>query len=332
MHTAYPWQVSQWQQVVRSWQQQRLAHALLLAGAEGMGKAQFAEALAELVLCEQPTADNRACGQCKSCLLLKAGTHPDLTYVEPAEKGKQIAISQIRELIEFCGLTTTYGRYQVVIINPAEAMNRNSANSLLKLLEEPPDNTLLLLLSHQPMGLLATIRSRCQRIDFSHIDHAQALTWLQQQIASEYDIALLLKLNHDAPLAVKALVDNDDMQTRKALFESLTQLPTGKHDPVTVAEQWVKQEPRQIVVWMSLWTMDLIRYAMTQQSQHIMNQDSAAAIQHIAQQFKPQQLFKLLDLQTETYRLLNSTANIKPQGLLESLAIAWAELGMQRRR
>ncbi|WP_353572152.1 DNA polymerase III subunit delta' [Candidatus Albibeggiatoa sp. nov. BB20] len=332
MHTPYPWQTPQWQQVIGSWQQQRLAHALLFAGHAGMGKARFAQALAELLLCETPTDDFHACGQCKSCLLLKAGTHPDLTHIQPAEKGKQIAISQIRELIGFCGLTATYGQYQVVILNPAEAMNRNSANSLLKLLEEPPNNTLLILISHQPMSLLATIRSRCQRLDFNNIDKMQAHLWLQDQFGSEYDLNLLLNLTHHAPLAVKELIDHADIQKRGALFESLVQLPTGKYDPISVAEEWLKQEPRQIVVWMSLWTMDLIRYAMTQQAQHIVNQDNSSAIQHIAQQFQPQQLFKLLDLQTETYRLLNSTANIKPQGLLESLAIAWAELGMQRRK
>ncbi|MCV6637359.1 DNA polymerase III subunit delta' [Candidatus Albibeggiatoa sp. nov. NOAA] len=332
MHTSYPWQTAQWQQIIRSWQQQRLAHAQLFAGHTGMGKAQFAQALAELVLCESPTADFQSCGQCKSCLLLQAGTHPDLTCVEPAEKGKQITIGQIRELIEFCSLTATYGRYQVAIINPAEAMNRNAANSLLKLLEEPPDNTLLILVSHQPMSLLATIRSRCQRLDFNHIDKAQAMSWLQQELCTEYDISLLLNLTHHAPLAVKTLIDNADIQKRGALFESLVQLPTGKYDPVSIAEEWLQQEPHQIVVWMSLWTMDLIRYSMTQQTQYIVNRDNVNAIQHIAQQFPPQQLFKLLDLQTEAYRLLNSTANIKPQGLLESLAIAWAELGMQRRK
>ncbi len=329
MHAPYSWLSTQWQYIIRRWQQQRLPHALLLGGHVGMGKTVFAKALAELLLCESPTT--QACGQCKPCLLLKAGTHPDLTLIEPAEKGKQIAIGQIRELIAFCGLTATYNQYQVVIINPAEAMNRNAANSLLKLLEEPSDNTLLILISHQPMRLLATIRSRCQRLDFNHIDKLQATSWLKQQVSSEYNLDLLLNLTHYAPLAVKSLVENADIQKRGALFESLVQLPTGRYDPVAVSEQWLQQEPRQIVEWMSLWTMDLIRYAMTQQTKYIINQDNVSAIQHIAPQFRLQQLFKLLDLQAETYRILNSTANVKPQGLLESLAIAWVELGIQRR-
>lgn len=332
MHTIYPWQQAQWRQITHSWQQQRLAHGLLFAGHAGMGKAQFALALAELVLCDEPTAEFRACGQCKPCLLLQAGTHSDFKMVEPAEKGKQITIGQIRELMDFCNLTATYNRYQVVIINPAEEMNHNAANSLLKLLEEPPDNTLLILVSHQPMQLLATIRSRCQSLDFNHVDKLQAISWLQQSFGAEYDLDLLLKLTHHAPLAVKNLIDNADIQKRGSLFESLVQLPTGKYDPISVAEEWLKQEPRQIVVWMSLWTMDLVRYAMTQQTQYIVNQDNSNAIQHIAQQFHPKQLFKLLDLQIETYRILNSTANVKPQGLLESLAIAWVESGMQRRK
>lgn len=330
MHTPYSWHHAHWQKIKQRWQQQQLAHAFLFTGYAGMGKATLANALAELVLCETPT--DYACGQCQSCLLLKAGTHPDIKFVQPTDKGKQITVNQIRDLIDFCGLKTTYGQYQVIIINPAESMNRNASNSLLKLLEEPPTRTLLILISHQPMHLLATIRSRCQRIDLNRIDKQQAKSWLQQQLSPEHDLELLLSLAHYAPLAVQTLVDNADMQKRKALFQSLVKLPTGQHDPISIAEEWLQHNPQDIVTWMSLWTMDVIRYVMTQQTQYIVNQDDMSEIQQFARHFPSQALFKLLDLQTQTYHLLNSTTNIKPQGLLESLAIAWAELGMQRRK
>jgi DNA polymerase-3 subunit delta' len=331
MTTVLPWHDVLWQRMQHRWKQNRLPHSLLFCGPQGMGKALFAQRFSETLLCKQPFADGQACGQCKSCHLLKAGTHPDLRKVQPAEVGKQIAIDQIRNLIKFCTLTAEYGHYQIVIIEPAEAMNRNAANSLLKLLEEPPSNTLLMLVSHQQMALLATIRSRCQRFEFSNPDRNVTQVWLRSQLSSKMNVRLLLNLSAQAPLAALALAENESMAKRQSLFESLAQLPTGKNDPIRVAEGWNQLEAKQVLQWMLLWTMDIIRYATTGQTQYIINQDHQQILQHLAKQFNVQKLFELFDLQKEAYQLVTGTANIKPQSLLESIAIAWIKLGIQSR-
>lgn len=333
MNSILPWHNSLWQQVQRRWQQNSLPHALLLCGPPGMGKALFARRLAETLLCEQPLAEGEVCGHCKPCHLLRAETHPDLLQVQPADIGKQIAVDQIRGLIQFCTLTSSYGRYQIAIISPAEAMNRNAANSLLKLLEEPPANTLIMLVSHQPMALAATIRSRCQRVDFSRPDRSLTQAWLRNHLNSSNDdeVQLLLNLSAQAPLAARALVETDGLTKRRELFDSITGLPSGKNDPVRVAEVWNKQDATQVLRWMLCWTMDIIRYATTAQTQYLINYDRLQVLQSLARQFDLHSLFELLDLQQQAYWLVTGKANVKPQGLLESIAIAWVELGTNRR-
>jgi DNA polymerase-3 subunit delta' len=317
MKTILPWHQSLWQQALASWQQDHLAHALLLCGSQGMGKAQFARNFAETILCEA----GQACGKCKACHLLNAGTHPDFLEIEIAGKSNIITVDQIRSFIQYCTLTSNYGGYQIAILNPAEAMNANASNSLLKLLEEPPAKTLIMLISHQPMALSATIRSRCQRLDFSRPDKKLTVAWLQNQLSSEQDAELLLNLSAQAPLAALALAQ--DIKKRGELFQTLNQLVTNKEDPIKIAQQWNKGNPKQILEWMNSWIMDMIRYSLSTNSNFIINKDIINPLQNIAKQFDLQALFKILDLQTEAYGLITAQTNIKPQGLLESIAIAW---------
>lgn len=154
-----------------------MPHALLLLGQRGIGKFELAREFAASLLCEQPAGDGRACGQCLPCNWYGQGNHPDFRLLQPdalaeeaeAEEGKkkasqQITIDQVRGLDEFLNVGTHRGGLRIVIINPAEAMNRATANALLKTLEEPLPSTLFLLISSDTMRLLPTIRSRCQSV------------------------------------------------------------------------------------------------------------------------------------------------------------------------
>jgi len=326
-----PWHKSLWQQILCSWQQNRLPHALLLSGAQGMGKSLFVENLAHILLCEHFHPSNheippQACGVCKSCLLFHSKNHPDLHWVQPAEIGKPIQVDQVRHLIDFSALTPHYNRYRIVIIQPAESMNRNAANSLLKLLEEPPPSTLLMLVSHQHARLLATIRSRCQRLDFSHPDKTIAESWLNTHISEKTDVKLLLNLSAQAPLAAQALSETGDMEKRQQLFESLRKIITDRVEPVSTAMQWDKLGAIQVLSWMLSWTMDLIRWTLTQQSQFIINKDYLDTLKTGTKGLNTQHLFTLLDLQYEAYRLMMGGSSVKAQSLLENIAISWLEL------
>lgn len=158
-------------------QRHRLPHALLLIGQRGLGKFTLAQAFANSLLCETQRGDGLACGKCLACNWFAQGNHPDYRLLQPqalaeegeAEEGKkkasqQITIDQVRGLDDFFNVGTHRGGLRIIVINPAEAMNRSTANALLKTLEEPPPSTLFLLISNEPIRLLPTIRSRCQAL------------------------------------------------------------------------------------------------------------------------------------------------------------------------
>ncbi|MDP3539755.1 MAG: DNA polymerase III subunit delta' [Azonexus sp.] len=154
---------------------QQLPHSLMLIGQKGLGKFELARQFAASLLCEQPQASGLACGKCLACNWYAQGNHPDFRLLQPdalgeeseVEEGKkkpsqQITIDQVRGLDEFLNVGTHRGGLRIVVVNPTEAMNRNTANALLKTLEEPAPSTLFLMVSSEPMRLLPTIRSRCQ--------------------------------------------------------------------------------------------------------------------------------------------------------------------------
>src|SRR5690554_6066875 len=210
-----PWCEPQWQRLLQQREADRLPHALLLSGPAGTGKAIFAEVLASLLLCHQPVG-NAPCGHCHSCELHAAGHHPDLVRVSPEAEGKPIKVDQVRVLIDHLHSTAQQGGYRVVIMEPAESLNTSSANALLKILEEPGENTVLILISHQPGQLMPTIRSRCQRIDFTIPSAEQATAWLADTLGLDSDRAhQLLRLSHGAPLKARRLYESDMLEQRK---------------------------------------------------------------------------------------------------------------------
>jgi DNA polymerase-3 subunit delta' len=154
---------------------EQLPHSLLLVGQKGLGKFDLAKQFAASLLCEQPQDDGLACGKCLACNWYSQGNHPDFRLLQPdamadegeVEDGKkkpsqQITIDQVRGLDEFLNVGTHRAGLRIILVNPAEAMNRNTANALLKTLEEPAPGTLFLLVSNEALRLLPTIRSRCQ--------------------------------------------------------------------------------------------------------------------------------------------------------------------------
>ena len=190
---------------LEGWRTGRLHHAWLLAGPEGIGKRAFADAAARMVLAGTPgfavPADHQA------VRLIAAGSHPDLRILERAERktgtglAANITVEQVRDLQPLFQFTTGLGGWRVVILDAAEDMNSAAANALLKNLEEPPPQTLFLLVAHQPGRLLATIRSRCQRLSFRLLPHAEVRAVLERALpqATHAEITDLAQLADGAP-------------------------------------------------------------------------------------------------------------------------------------
>lgn len=240
-----PWQESLFGRLVAAREAERLGHALLLTGPQGLGKHAVARALAARLLCASPEAGH-ACGRCRPCTLLAAGTHPDFRDIsfELNEKtGKlrtEIIIDQMRRLGEWFALTPQLGGAQVALIDPADALNRSAANSLLKTLEEPAGNRFVLLVSHRPHQLPATIRSRCHRFELRPPPREQALAWLQGQGVA--DAAPALDAARGNPGLAAQWAASGVLDLRREVVADLSDVAAGRAAPLELGKAWTADE------------------------------------------------------------------------------------------
>lgn len=167
------------QQLLQVLQSRRLSHAYLFLGPEGVGKKTTAYAFAAALFCTGSSSPGELCGRCPSCLKMAHGSHPDLISVQP--QGSSIKIEQIREIQTLSAYKQLSSQYKVIIIDEAERMTEEAANAMLKILEEPPRDTMFILVANGLAGLLATIISRCQLIRFNAISLEDLSEILQRE-------------------------------------------------------------------------------------------------------------------------------------------------------
>ena len=310
-----PWHDRQWGRVERGIRAERVPHALLLRGTEGCGKALFAARLAAMLLCR--SEDDPPCGECGSCRLCAAGSHSDRIDVAIAKDRREIVVEQIRDLIHSVGLTARIGHCKVVIVDPAEQMNRHAANTLLKTLEEPPGATVFLLVSSNPALLLATIRSRCQTIDFPAADPGVALEWLRGRVP---DPATALTLAHGAPVRAVELSEGGLIEVREGLERDVDTLLAGG-DPMAVAARW-KDLGRATV---SLWLGDVLAARLRESVL-----GGADAGRQGAAPIHFSRLLPMLDRCLEVRGGVLARSNVNEQLALERLALGIAAEGAAR--
>lgn len=310
------WLVPHWQRLNAYINTERVPQALLMAGRQGIGKLALAETFAQRLLCRNP--GEYACGQCVSCHLWAAQTHPDFLRITPEEAGKAIPIDAIRGLIATLALKPQYSGRRVVLLAPAHQMNTAAANSLLKTLEEPDAHTSLLLLTDAPEALPATILSRCQRMDIALPKRADALAWLQPRVPQGHADALLT-LARGAPL--QAVTMAGSLDKRREFFQNWRELLERRAEPVLLAEKWAKFPAETLADWMLSWTMDLIRLRSAPVYADIDNLDLAEGLQATAQTLNLRSLFAYLDRLNTARRQLTSQVN--RQLLLEDLLVRW---------
>ena len=243
-----PWQQRAWTRATDALDSGRMGHALLICGPAGLGQRAVVERLAQWLLCRARTADAPPCGTCRSCQLFAAGTHPDLNLVSlvPNKEGTklrtEIVIEQVRALSERLALTPQYGGAQIAIMDPADAINRAACNALLKTLEEPQPGRYLWLLSADPARLPATIRSRCQRLEFRLPAHDEALAWLRSQNHAEDAATEALRAARGHPGLADAWLREGNLALRREVASDLAQLARGDSAMIQTAQRWVADD------------------------------------------------------------------------------------------
>jgi DNA polymerase-3 subunit delta' len=241
----YPWQTLLWQYHCQQLHSNRLPHALLVSGVKGLAKNSFSDHIVASVLCQNRGEDQAACGHCHSCQLFSAGSHPDHLEIQPEKMGKQIKIEQIRNLREKQQLTASVSKWKTIVISPADNMNVSSSNSLLKLLEEPQHNTVLILVTSHPQRLPITVRSRCQNYHLATPSSEQALHWLNNNADYNGDsltLAKLLQLAKGAPLTVVNMLNEGMIEQYQQVEQDFKMILQNKVNPVVLGASWLKYD------------------------------------------------------------------------------------------
>lgn len=301
-----------------------LHHALLIFGREGIGKGEYAEALAARLLCEKPSAQ-QACGTCEACRWFSAGNHPDYRQItltteeeteEPVSSGTkkasptQIRVEQIRDLRDFVFVGSHRQGRRVILINPADAMNPAASNALLKILEEPPPSVYFLLISSKVRQLLPTLRSRCRQIVLSVPKATDSIGWLIEQGVE--DPENLLSFCGGAPLKAKGLFSNGGWE---GITQIISSLKAEDRNPLALAGIWettIKGDDSlgmdRFIETLQKWLNDLIRTSRNLSPRYLPS--LAAELRKISSRCSPKRLLRfhqdLLKIRAVAKHPLNS--------------------------
>ncbi len=322
-HSLLPWQQKAWCLLCNYIQQGRIPQALLITGAKGLGKYTLASRFANTLLCSNLQPGSTPCGKCQSCLLLQAGTHPDLTFITPEEDKATISVNQIRQVVTDTYLKPQFDAYRAIIISPADGLTISAANAFLKCLEEPTERTVFILLSERPSKLPATIRSRCQTLTLTLPDENALHDWLiSEGITSNQET--LMNLVRDAIITVGQIKDVGLLKQRMDCFNDWLAIANHKNHPAIVAEKWQKLPKADLINWQLSWLIDLIKAASRINLKQLCNQDVASPIQGLSQQLHLTGLYCLYDGLLRSRRQLDTQLNF--QLMLEEILVQWQEL------
>ena len=322
----YPWQMEQWQRLQLAKTENRLPHALMLTGMAGIGKRVFADALVRSLLCEQSnvlTVDHDC--QCHACHLVTGRSHPDAMWVEPEKVGQAIKVDQVREVNHFIQQSSMGAMNRVVVIYPADAMNINAANALLKTLEEPSNHAFIVLICDQVGRLPATILSRCQRVHFARPLKEVAMQWLQQtSIQAGQQADLLLRLAQGAPCAALTLAAEDGLVMRQQIIHQLSGLANGLLDPLQVATNIKEADYLYFIDIFMLWLLDVIKLQLGADSNHVVNIDNVSELQWLKEKSDINHHLRTVTALQQLQQSAQKGLNLNKKLMMEQVLIRWS--------
>jgi len=301
--------------------QQRLHHAYLFVGAEGVGKRTVALSLARVIHCSEKSGD--FCGQCVNCERIQDGNHPDVRVIAPLPDKKEISILQIREIEKELNFRSFSGGKKIAIIDPATLMNLASQNALLKTLEEPPQDSVLILIAPNVGGLLPTLRSRCLRLSFSPLRRDLLAGFLTTKGMNPETANFIAAISGGSPGAA-VNIDIEDARERRQFWSGmLSDLKAGRYRTATEAAEMLasnKEETAQFLQWAETWYRDLLVRRVTQNAGGIVNIDQLEQIEEHAAQSEVEHLLSLLEQTSAASAQIQR--NFNRRMVLESLFFA----------
>lgn len=336
MNNFYPWQSEVWSRL--NGLRTHLPNSLLLKGSEGIGKLDLAMNFAQSLLCESPQLSGLACQTCPSCHWFAQETNPDFRLIQPdslssaedqpekensKKASREISVEQIRSLSAFVNLSAHSGGYRVALIHPAEAMNNNSANALLKTLEEPTDKLLFILVTHRPQQLLPTIMSRSLAITIPNPAIEVGTAWLKLQGIPEPE--LVLAQSGFAPLtALISTVEGIDREVRDVLLEAIKH--PDKFNALAIADQLQRNQAITVIHLLQQWCYDLLSFKLSGAIRY--HPEQIDLLKNISNNVPVNSLFRyckeLQIARREAFHPLN------PKLLFESLLLAYQQLPTDR--
>lgn len=301
-------------QVSASLAGQRLPHALMLVGRVGDGLSLLGDYLRRGLLCKQPGIE--ACGQCKSCLLVTAGAHPDSRVLQPEGKSLTIKVDQIRGIADFMHETPQQGGNKVIRLMHSEKMNTAAANAVLKMLEEPTPNTYLILESTSLSRMLPTVRSRCRLYKLEQPGPSDARQWLTDNGLERPDQRLAMA--DGAPLAATRVSDEAIEQWNRQVSCFL------QERNFTILASFIQQqEPETLLNQTLLWVDAAIR-RLNRQLAPVPEPDEELV--RALQGLPMVSLFRFRDYIVHLKQGLQQQANLNQQMWSEQLAARWLEM------
>jgi len=276
---------------------ERLHHAYLFVGPDGIGKRTAAIAVAKAVHCEERIED--FCGICVNCARISDGNHPDVRLIQPLPDKKEISIQQIREIERELNFRSFSGNRKIAIIDPATLMNLSAQNALLKTLEEPPQNSLIVLIAPNSGGLLPTVRSRCVRLSFAPLRRQEVATYLSSQTATTPDHAESLAAMSMGSIGVALKLKKEELfEKQKEWVRVLSSLQPGDYQSAMAAAEELgenRDETLNFLQWAESWYRDLLVYQASHRSEELVNLEMLAEIKRQAATFNRDRLHSSIE-------------------------------------
>ena len=298
--------------------QQAIGHAYLFSGDEGIGKRLMAVRFAQALSCETPPSSSQpdSCGQCRACEQIVSGTWPDLLVIEPEQEkaNPQIKIDQVREIERHMIYRPLLSARKICVINDADRLTTNAANAFLKTLEDPPEHSLFILVTSQPLRLLATVRSRCLALRFSPATPGQfegALA-LKQAMATE-DVRFLSQVCGNR-IGVALRTDLSELRSRHDRFFELCRYETLAHPTAVLqqAEELSKTQPfPDVIDWLSHGLRDVLLVTLGTEQDLLLHRTHLPVLQQIAESLTPTDIVDLLNFLQTLEQAPTQNANLQ---------------------